>query len=262
MATRAGPRSLWPREHGAYAQLAAPLVAALAGHRPTLAAGLIAAAACLAFLANEPLLVVLGHRGVRRREQDGPRAARRLALLGGVAGVAGVTGLVLARPAVLVAAAIVAVPAVALIAAAWRKIEHTLLGELAAAIALSGAAAPVAVAEGVSVELALAIWLAWAAGYASTVVAIHRVIARHKEPARTVDHVIAVVLAALTAAAVATAVVALPVVAVSVPLAVIAAALAIRPPRATRLRAIGVALVVASAVSGVLAATVAWCTTC
>ena len=66
-------RSLWPREHGAYAQLAAPLLTALVIVRPTVAAALLALAACIAFLANEPLLVVLGHRGKRMREQDGRR---------------------------------------------------------------------------------------------------------------------------------------------------------------------------------------------
>src|SRR5262249_5958355 len=50
-------RSLWPREHGAYAQLGAPLATALARQVPTVPAALLAAAACCAFLANEPLLV-------------------------------------------------------------------------------------------------------------------------------------------------------------------------------------------------------------
>jgi hypothetical protein len=55
-------RSLWPREHGAYAQLGAPLATAIAMQAPTIGALALASAACLAFLANEPLLVVLGHR--------------------------------------------------------------------------------------------------------------------------------------------------------------------------------------------------------
>src|SRR5688572_32010037 len=104
-------RSLWPREHGAYAQLAAPLLTALVVVRPTVAAGLLAAAACCAFLANEPLLVVLGHRGKRMREQAGTRAARRLALLASLAAAMGIAGLVLA-PHSLAIAALVAVPVV------------------------------------------------------------------------------------------------------------------------------------------------------
>jgi hypothetical protein len=54
---------------------------------PTLPAVLLAIAAMSAFLANEPLLVVLGHRGRRAREIDGSRAARRLAATVGAAAI-------------------------------------------------------------------------------------------------------------------------------------------------------------------------------
>jgi hypothetical protein len=56
-------RSLWPREHGAYFQLALPLIAAHLLRAPTVAMAALTAAACLVFVAHEPLLVVLGHRG-------------------------------------------------------------------------------------------------------------------------------------------------------------------------------------------------------
>src|SRR5262249_31077882 len=97
-------RSLWPREHGAYAQLGAPLATAPALHIPTVPAALLAAAACCAFLANEPLLVVLGHRGKRMHDEHGRRAAVRLAIVGGTAVAIGAVALVLApRDARLVA---------------------------------------------------------------------------------------------------------------------------------------------------------------
>jgi peptidoglycan/LPS O-acetylase OafA/YrhL len=62
-------RSLWPREHGAYFQLALPLLAACARRAPSVAMVLLALAAAAAFVAHEPLRVVLGHRGSRRLAQ-------------------------------------------------------------------------------------------------------------------------------------------------------------------------------------------------
>ena len=249
----AAGRSLWPREHGAYAQLLAPLATSLALHAPTIAAGLLAVAACCAFLANEPLLVLLGHRGPRMRETHARRAAVRLGLAaaGALAGAA--AGLALAPRAVLPIAALAAAPALLLIVLAWRRAEHSLVGELAAAVALPGAAAPVAVAAGVDTCTARLVWVAWAIGYACTVVAVHRVIARHRKPAATwLDRALAaglvavVIGAALLARDVRPALLALP-------LALASAVLVVHPPSARRLRAIGVALVVASLASGSIA---------
>lgn len=249
----AAGRSLWPREHGAYAQLLAPLATSLILRAPTLAAGLLAAAACCAFLANEPLLVLLGHRGPRMRERHARPAAVRLGLAaaGALAGAA--AGLALAPPAVWPIAALAATPALLLIVLAWRRSEHSLVGELAAAVALPGAAAPVAVAASVDPCTARLVWVAWSIGYACTVVAVHRVIARHRKPAATwADHAIAIALLALVAGGAVLAREVRPAL-LALPLALAAAVLVLRPPSARRLRAIGVALVVASLVSGSLA---------
>lgn len=243
-------RSLWPREHGAYAQLIAPLATALVVLRPTAAAGLFATAACCAFLANEPLLVMLGHRGKRMREQAGARATRRLAILGSIAAIAGIAALVLA-PHALAIAAVVAVPAAFTIVLAWRRLERTLVGEIAAAAALSGTAAPVLVASGASFCTALAVWGAWAVGFACTVLAVHRVIARHRAAASWQDTILGIALLAVTIAAV----IVLArgsLVGAAAPLAAASLALVARPPRATYLRTIGIVLCVASAFSGAL----------
>lgn len=246
-------RSLWPREHGAYAQLAIPQVTALALGWPTLAAALIALAACAAFLAHEPLLVVLGHRGARMREHDGPRAKRRLVQLAMLAAVAGTIGLAAAPRAALAVASVPACAAAVLVAFASRRAQHSRAGELAAAIALPAAAAPVAVASGVSVRDALVIAGAWSIGYASTVFAVHRVIARHRTAASRVDTMHALALTAIAAACVASAGLVEPLASVAAPLAIASIALVIRPPRATRLRAVGVALVAASVIAAMLA---------
>ena len=244
-------RSLWPREHGAYFQLAIPLVVAcvLAIAAPSCA---LAGAAILAFLANEPLLVVLGHRGPRMLETDGARARARLAVLAAGAAALGITGLVLAPRDASVAAAIVAVPAAVVVVLAWRRAEHTLVGELVAAIALTGASVPVAVAGATPLSTALAMWAGWALGFGATVVGVHRVIARHKRAATAIDAVIALGLLAIAVALVADR---HATIALAFPLVAVAAILTVAPPAASRLRAIGIAIVVAGVASSAVALT-------
>ena len=101
------PRSLWPKEHGAYAQLLAPLALALVHGPITPASVALAIASVLAFVAHEPLLVVLGLRGTRAAREEGPRARRHLLALGGGALALGAAGLALAPREVLLAAAAV-----------------------------------------------------------------------------------------------------------------------------------------------------------
>jgi hypothetical protein len=237
--------SLWPREHGAYAQLAAPLAAALALRVPTGSAIALATGGCCAFLANEPLLVVLGHRGARALEQTGARARARLAILVTAALAAGGIGLATAPVEAIAVAGAVAVFGVVMIALAWWRAERSLPGELVAAIALPGAAAPVASASGYPFSAAVTMWAAWSVGFGCSVVAVHRVIARNKRAAALADVAIALALVGVALATAATAIIE-PLALVAMPLAAASAALALRPPSARRLRAIGVALVVAS----------------
>ena len=238
------PRSLLPREHGAYAQLAAPLVAACIA-TPSVAGVLLAIAACCAFVANESLLVVLGHRGKRMKLDDSARAWRWLSVLVAGTALAGAGGLAIA-PAALAAAALAAIPACVLVGFAWRRKERTLAGELVAAISLTGAAAPVAVAGGASLAAAGWMWISWALGYALTVIAVHRVIARHKRPASLAD-VIAFVVTLVAVCGLA-----YRGLAIGLPLAAVSLALLIVVPSAKHLRAIGFVLVGASVASLVL----------
>lgn len=238
------PRSLFPREHGAYAQLAAPMIAACI-IAPSVAGLLLAVAASCTFVANESLLVVLGHRGPRMKTEAGPRATRWLAALLGTATVAGALGLVLA-PQVLPIAAVCAVFTCVLVGFAWRRKEHTLAGELVAAVSLTGAAAPIAVAGGAPLAHASWLWTSWALGYAVTIFAVHRVIARHKQRARNAD-----ILAFLGTLAVSCGFAYLRLLA-ALPLAVAALVLVIVAPSARYLRPIGVALTAASLVAMML----------
>lgn len=172
--------ALLPREHGAYFQLGLPLATALAVAGPS-AAGLwlsMAAAACL--LVHEPVLVLLGHRGARRLEEERLQARSRTALLaalGTVALVLGVQGLdASARPYL----ALPAILGAEVLLMAWGRQERTLSGELLASLALGAWAVPVALAGGLAPVAALSLWGTFGLGFALATVAVHVVIRAHK----------------------------------------------------------------------------------
>lgn len=240
-----------PREHGAYFQLAIPLVAAGFSQAPSIAGVAVMAASGLAFLAHEPLLICMGARGARLRSTEGGRARAWFALLAGGALVLGGIGLVLAPRAALSVAALAVAAGAALIAMATRRIEHTLGGELIAAFALTGASGVVLVASGTAVDVALLRWLGWALGFCATVIAVHRVLARHNRPATAIDRFLAMGLLASSALLLATAG-RCSTSAIAAPLVWLATGIVAAPPRATRLRAVGIAITGAATVSAVL----------
>ncbi|MCC7540237.1 MAG: YwiC-like family protein [Deltaproteobacteria bacterium] len=186
---------LLPREHGAYAQLGCPLVAALLSGRPSGAAALLATATVAAFVAHEPLLVLLGHRGARLRRESRPW--RWLAASGGLALAAGLVGLVLAEPTVRWATLAPAVLGGVSFAVLLRGSERSSLGETLAAAALASAAVPVAMACGVAPLRAASAWIVWAAGLAACTAAVRWLIARHKGRPEPSSFVILVSVTAL-----------------------------------------------------------------
>ena len=166
-------RSLWPREHGAYIQLLVPLGTSLLATTSTLSGWMLALGAGLAFLASEPLRVVLGGRGARMRALDGSRARARFTLLATLAVAAGGTGLALA-PKTAIWLTLVLAPLIGFVLVASRRgMVQTVVGESVAAVALAGAGAPVAVAGGMHLGEALVIWSGWSLGYAATVTVVH-----------------------------------------------------------------------------------------
>jgi hypothetical protein len=175
-APRSREPSLLPREHGAWGQLALPLVSALALGRPGAAALLLTAGIVLAFLCHEPLVVVLGQRGRRLESELSRPARRRLGTAGLAALVAGGAGLVLspapARLAVL--------PAVLLGAASLGlvvvRLEKTTAGELVVAFALTAAAVPVALAAGAPPRHAWAAAVVWAAAFAAATLPVRAIL--------------------------------------------------------------------------------------
>ena len=71
-------RLMLPREHGVYGQLLLPLATVLLVGRPTVPAFALVATGVFAFLAHEPLLVVLRRRGLRASREHNRRAWRLL----------------------------------------------------------------------------------------------------------------------------------------------------------------------------------------
>ena len=186
------------------------------------------------------------------RDTEGRRARSRLAVLAAGAVVFGIAGLALAPSGTMLAAGLVAAPVAAMLALAWRRTQHTIAGELVAAVALTGASVPVLAAGGTARTAALAIWLGWSVGFGSTVLAIHRVIARHKRPASPIDRVTAVGLVAILVTSIAAASTCVALV-IAAPLTALAAIFVIAPPAASRLRAVGFAIVAASIGSSAVA---------
>src|SRR5204862_336839 len=129
--TQKSRKRVFPKEHGAYGQLLFPLATVLVVGRRTPAALTLAAAAVLAFLAHEPLLVLLGHRGPRAARDDRSRAlvwlastALGAAILGAAAFIDAPAGIHLAP-----AAAVPAAPSARrLRAIGWTLLATMLLG--------------------------------------------------------------------------------------------------------------------------------------
>jgi len=174
----AAPRSLLPPEHGAWGQLAMPLLSGLTLVRPSAAGALLAAATVLAFLAHEPWLVAIGHRGERARIAEGPRALRAMLGLAGAAAVTGATGLWLAPHEVRLAALLPAGLAAVVVLMVLLERERTIPGELTVSSALASAGALVALASGASSMTALTAFAVWALAFAASVFAVQTVLLR------------------------------------------------------------------------------------
>lgn len=169
---------LVPREHGAWAQMALPLVAALLVTGGSPAAALLVLATVSGFIAHEPALVLLGGRGARVREESGARARKWLAALLGVAAVAGLGGLLLAPWPARGALVVAAIAAAVTMGLAARREEQSMLGEFTVVTAFVAAGAAVALAAGGTPELALTLTLTWWLAFGASIFAVHVVLER------------------------------------------------------------------------------------
>jgi hypothetical protein len=155
-----------------------PLLSALLVAGATPAALLLLVATALGFLAHEPGLVVLGHRGVRAGREDGPRARRVLRRLLLAAAVAGGAGLGLSPPAARWALLLPAALAAAVVVLVVAGRERSLAGELTVVAALASSGLAVALAAGAPVRAAVAATATWVLAFATSVFAVQVVLAR------------------------------------------------------------------------------------
>lgn len=243
--------SLLPREHGAYGELVFPMLSALAAGSPRLGAFAFTAGAVLAFLAHEPLLVWAGQRGSRLKREQAARALRRGLVLGALAAAFYALGLVGASEHVAPAAAIAVVLGVAGFGVALAGREKTVWGELLAAVALSSAALPVALAAGLPLSFAIALVMVWSVSFGVGTAAARGIALRSRDHGRSLRiAAVAAVVVALVAAGLAVGGFAtIRAAAAPVPTLLLALALAIHPVAPAKIRKVGWSMIAASALT-------------
>lgn len=191
--------ALWPKEHGAYAQLGLPLATALALAPPSVGAVALCVSAVCGFLAHEPALVLAGRRGARARSALGTAALRRLWALGltgcGAAalGVSRSTGPALWGVALSMGLALLASGVVV------AEREKTLAGELFVATTLVVAAVPCVLAGDRPWADAAIISGTWCAVFWLGTTTVHGVLRQSKMAEPTTLYLSAIAAAALSA---------------------------------------------------------------
>ena len=239
-----------PREHGAYAQLAAPLLTTLVVAGASASSLALAAAALLAFLAHEPLLIVLGVRGARAKREAGGRVRAWLFLLVTLAAGCGLAALA-AGPADLARWLLwPLVPAMGVLAAAARGLEKRWPVEVLVALSFAGIALPLSRAAAADARLAWGLAAPFAVVFVASTIAVRGVLLRGRPTAPAAAARVARLGAATLAAA---GVAALAEAArrdllpgasalAAVPGALAVVALAARPPSPRHLHAVGYTL--------------------
>jgi hypothetical protein len=249
-------RKMVPREHGAYAELLFPIVSVFLGGSPTTSTWLLAIGAIACFLANEPLLVLVGQRGTRMKREESDRAKRALLIFLLIGLGAGIAGLLLATPAVQYAVGMPLLLGVGLIMLAIQGLERSMIGEALAASTLSSIAIPLGLSAGLGLTPTLAVALIWLLTSLLGTAVVRLTLARTKaktdqELARVRFNRALLVLVCLAVVVVGVAApygsrVGLWVLAAAVPVAVVVLTMAILQPTARRLRLMGWSLVAAN----------------
>jgi hypothetical protein len=249
-------RKMVPREHGAYAELLFPIVSVFLGGSPTTSTWLLAIGAIACFLANEPLLVLVGQRGTRMKREESDRAKRALLIFLLIGLGAGIAGLLLATPEVQYAVGVPLLLGVGLIMLAIQGLERSMIGEALAASTLSSIAIPLGLSAGLGLTPTLAVALIWLLTSLLGTAVVRLTLARTKaktdqELARVRFNRALLVLVCLAVVVVGVAApygsrVGLWVLAAAVPVAVVVLTMAILQPTARRLRLMGWSLVAAN----------------
>lgn len=165
-----------PREHGAYSQMALPLVTSLVVTRGSRPALLLALAVVCGFLAHEPLLLLLGGRGVRARKAMRSRAALWFAATSCVMVAAGAAALRSTPEGVRWSFLVPLVPAAWVGASVFMRQGRRASSEVAVALAFALAAIPICLAAMVSVATATSIALVFASVYVTGVLCVRAIV--------------------------------------------------------------------------------------
>jgi len=165
-----------PREHGAYSQMALPLVTALVIARASPPAVFIAIAVVCGFLAHEPLVVLLGGRGPRVKRADGSRAAIWFAMTATAMVAAGAAGVRLMPAAARWSFLVPLIPAVWVGASLLAKQEKRASAQIAVALAFAFAAVPMCLAAGFSVATAVSVGGVFGSVYVTGVLCVRAIV--------------------------------------------------------------------------------------
>ena len=249
-----------PKEHGAYGQVAFPLLTAFAVAGISTDGLLLATAVVAGFLAHEPASIVLGLRGSRAKRELGASATHWLSGCLAIAVAAGIAAVVGLDPAARRSLAIPAIPTVLLILAMVQGHEKSWYGEAAAALAFAGVSVPVTMAASASITVALAVAIPFALLFTTTTLAVRIVILRVRgggDPRATtatrnatlaISAVAAAVIGAMTIAGWLSSAVLL----ACAPGLITASIVAARPPAPARLRSLGWTLVAISTLTAAI----------
>jgi hypothetical protein len=170
----------FPREHGAYAQLAFPLVTGMVWAVPTLSTLSLGFASVAFFLANESAAILLGARGKRLKDQEGPRARVWGSILLVVGCLLGVVGVVAAWPRVWPVVLVPAVAGALLVPLVIAGRHKTLFGEFLVLTAFTTLLLPMGAASGVDPTRAALTAAVWWISFGLGTLAVHAIKARHK----------------------------------------------------------------------------------
>ncbi|MBE0595258.1 MAG: YwiC-like family protein [Gemmatimonadales bacterium] len=248
------PRSLWPREHGAYAALGFPILTGLTVGVPTVTALAVASAAVALFLAHEPVAVLTGMRGERLQTEAGDRARVRLTVLIGLGLVLGLVGMGTASADVRLAVCVPAAALLALVPWVVRRRQKTFGGELMVIVAFATTVVPISIAVGASWRLAWTAGVVWLVSFGLGTFAVHALKLRHKQGADAgwVAATSLVLAVAVVTTAVAGALLGrlpVPIAVALLPPAILVIGLALFPVHPRRLKRVGWSLVSANGVT-------------
>ena len=250
----------FPREHGAYGQIAFPLVAAFGVAGISTGSLLLSIAMIAGFMAHEPAAIVLGQRGPRAKRELGAPAWRWLGACFAIGIAAGLTAAALIDPAVRWSLAVPGIPALLLAGVMVADREKSWYGEAIAALAFAGLAVPLTLAAGAPPDVAWAVAIPFALLFITTTLAVRVVILRVRgggNPAATAATqraTLAIAMGAFAGIGYLTTAgwLAPAVIVAAAPGLLTASVVAARPPAASRLRSLGWSLVAVSTLTAAI----------